>query len=105
MYGDACRLVDNNHILVLVDNANILLRDRRFVAVEGMRDKVAVFDSVVCASRRLTVDKHSTSLDSICVVLDRAVAKLVGKDLEDLTASPSLLAPSVVCVVIRRNSS
>jgi hypothetical protein len=56
MNGNTSRLVDNNHIFVLVDDLNWVLCNWRFMTVQGMGDEVTIAQNII-GSNAATVNE------------------------------------------------
>lgn len=62
MDGYAGGLVDDDHVVVFVDDADGLSGDGGFVPVEGVRDDVAVYDLVLHRGDFLAIDDDFATL-------------------------------------------
>lgn len=118
MNGYAGGFVDNDHVVVLVNDADRLSGDGGFVPVEGMRDDVAIHDLVLHGGDLLAIDDDFATLygvflkrisygaitvedrAGVYVVVEWPVSKLSRKYVKDLSPTPSLLAVGVICVVV-----
>jgi hypothetical protein len=95
MHGDASRLVDDNHVIILVDDADGVRCHRRLVAMHRVRDHFSILEDVIWTNV-VSIHSNKPPFHGISVVLDRAIPKLAFKYVDQAAPSPSLLAPSVV---------
>lgn len=100
MHGNARRFVDGDDVLVLVDDCDGSGSDGRLMAVQRMRDDIAVADFLVDAGRLLAVDDELAGFNGGAVVGRRPVAEFVGEDFENLAIAPAGFAVCVVSVVV-----
>ena len=70
-----------------------------------MTNDVSIFDNSKHVFAWLAIDHNLAALNSASVVFSRAVTKLGRKDVQDLAPSPALLAESVVCEVVGRDTA
>ena len=103
MYGHARRLVDDNHVVILVDDTDGLRGTRGLVAVESVGYDVAVLDYCFDARHRLAIEDDAALFYGFLVVLGGPVAELAREDVENFPSPPSFLAEGVVCEVVGRH--
>lgn len=117
------RFVDDDHVIVLMHDADRLGGYRWLVSVEGMGYHVAIFDFESRPRNGFAVDLDlpgfnriflSVSVDVFSQLTTRVqsyiiflwpVSKLILEDIQDLSAPPSLFHICVISEVIRRYSS
>jgi hypothetical protein len=98
------RLVDDNHVVVLVNDADGSGRDGGLVSVRGVGYEVAVLEDVM-RTHGLAVDSDLAGHHGCAVVFKWPVAELVLKDVDQLPSSPSFLAVRVVRVEVGRDAA
>ena len=69
MNGYAGRLVDDNQVIVLVDNADGLSSHGRFMTVEGVGDYIAVFDDYIDGGSVLAIEYYAATFYSVFLTL------------------------------------
>lgn len=115
------RFVDDEHVVVLMDDTDRLRGHRGLVAVEGVRDDLAVLDpggwgrdfaadgdlaglDGMFLEKRLSVNdrrsRKAERLKETNIILRRPVPELGREDLKQLPPPPSLLAVGVIGVVV-----
>jgi hypothetical protein len=99
MNRNASRFIDDNHIFILMNDLYRVLSDRRFMAVQGMRDEVTVAKNII-GSDAATVDEDCSPYHRLPIVVERSIPKLRFIDLKKGSVTPSLLAVGVVSVVV-----
>jgi hypothetical protein len=96
--------VDDNHVIILVNDTDRIGSDRGLMPMSGMRYEVPVLQYVVRA-HSLAIHGNQARLHGFTIVLERPVAELALKNVNQLPAPPSFFAPGVVCIEVRRNAT
>ncbi|KAL8760536.1 MAG: hypothetical protein Q9184_003283 [Pyrenodesmia sp. 2 TL-2023] len=105
VHRHACRLVDHDHIIVLVHDTYWLSGHRRLVPVErdflAIDDNIATLDGVFLEHISPSTTDRQGGREKAYVIFLRPISELSREDIEELSPAPTLFAVGVVGEVVR----